>query len=222
MSEKQGPRRPDRTLDMSGEDPTLPMPASRPGSSQRPADHRPNGGQRPAGGPPPGGQRPQSQNYSPGKAAVGRAGSGSSDPTLTFEEDSTAFGGPGIATRTSMKQPSVPLRQRIRMLRRGGRWSAIGAAVLVGCWGLFVLSSLSGDLAPATLALFVILAVGVFLFALCRLVGLIVLERSMNRVRRSAWASHAVAGLFWTAAGVTYLTRIGWIVDTFNWIRGVR
>jgi hypothetical protein len=107
------------------------------------------------------------------------------------------------------------------MLRRGGRWSAIGATVLVVCWGVFVLSSLSGDLAPATLALLVILAVGAFLFGLCRLLGLVLLERSMNRVRRSAWAAHAVAGLFWIAAGVTYLTRIGWMVEAFNWIRGV-
>jgi hypothetical protein len=217
VSEQQGPRRPDQTLDMSGEEPTLPMQGNRP-AGNRPNSNQPPG--RPGGDrPPTGGQRPH--NYSPGKAAVGRAGSGS-EPTLTFEEDSTAFGGPGIATRTSLKQPSVPSRQRIRMLRRGGRWSAIGAAVLVGCWGLFALSSLSGDLAPATLALLVILAVGVFLFALSRMVGLVVLERSMGRVRRSAWASHAVAGLFWIASGVTYLTRIGWIVDAFNWIRGVR
>lgn len=199
MSQKQGPRGLDRTMDMSSEEPTLPMEASR---QRRPA-------------------APPGANYSPGKAAVGRAASGGTEPTLTFDEESGTYSGPGIATRTSLKQPSVPLRQRVRMLRRGGRWSAIGTGVLVGCWGLFALSSLSGDLAPATLALLVILAVGAFLFGLCRLVGLLVLERSMGRVRRSAWAAHAVAGLFWIAAGVTYLTRIGWVVDAFNFIRGV-
>ena len=160
-------------------------------------------------------------NFQPGKASVGRARPGGQDSTLTFEEQSMTYGGSGIVSRPGLKQPSVPLRQRMRMLRRGGRWSAIGAMVLVGCWALFVLSSLSGDLAPATLALLVILAVGAFLFGLCRLLGLVLLERSMNRVRRSAWAAHAVAGLFWIAAGVTYLTRIGWMVEAFNWIRGV-
>ncbi len=208
MSQNQGPRRGlDRTMDMSTDEPTLPIGASgrsRPGESQR----------RPAEAPP-------GANYSPGKAAVGRSAPGGSEPTLTFDEETGTYSGPGIATRTAMKQPSVPLRQRMRMLRRGGRWSAIGAGVLVSCWGLFVLSSLNGDLAPATLAVIVILVVGAFLFGLCRLVGLVVLERSMGRVRRSAWASHAVAGLFWIAAGVTYLTRIGWIVDAFNFIRGV-
>jgi hypothetical protein len=164
---------------------------------------------------------PQGANYSRGKASVGRAAPGGNEPTLTFEEESATFSGPGIATRTSLKQPSVPLRQRVRMLRRGGRWSAIGAGVLVGCWALFALSSLSGDLAPATLALLVILAVGAFVFGVSRLVGLVILERSMGRVRRSAWASHAVAGLFWVAAGITYLSRIGWVVDAFNFIRGV-
>lgn len=203
MSQKPGPRGLDRTRDMSSEEPTLPM---SPG-------HRPPA-RKPAGAPP-------GANYSPGKAAVGRAGPGSTEPTLTFEEDSVAFGGPGIATRTSLKQPAVPLRQRVRMLRRGGRWSAFGAAVLLGCWGLFALSSLSSDFVPATLALVVIFVVGVFLFALSRLVGLVIVERSMGRVRRSAWASHAVAGLFWIACGITYLARIDWIVEVFNWIRGI-
>lgn len=199
MSQKQGPRGLDHTRDMAGEEPTLPMPPAGPRKSA---------------------QQPGA-NYSPGKAAVGRATPGSGEPTLTFDEDSMAYGGPGVATRTSLKRPAVPLRQRVRMLRRGGRWSAIGAAVLIGCWGLFALSSLSGDLAPATLALLVILAVGAFVFGVSRLVGLVVLERSMGRVRRSAWASHAVAGLLWIAAGVTYLTRIGWVVEAFNFIRGV-
>jgi hypothetical protein len=199
VSRMQGPRGLEHTMDMSSEEPTLPM---TPSDSRRPT-------------PAPG------ASYSPGKAAVGRAAPGGIEPTLTFEEESATLSGPGIATRTSLKQPSVPLRQRVRMLRRGGRWSAIGAAVLVGCWALFALSSLSGDLAPATLALLVILVVGAFVFGVSRLVGLVILERSMGRIRRSAWASHAVAGLFWVAAGVTYLTRIGWVVDAFNFIRGV-
>lgn len=193
MSQKRGPGGADRTMDMSNE-PTLPV-----------SDRRP--------GPP--------ASYQPGKAQVGRSGAGGAEPTLTFGEDSATYHGPGIATRSGIKQPAVPLRQRARMLRRGGRWSAIGAAVLIGCWALYALS-LGGDPGPATVALLVILVVGGFLFGLSRLVGLVILERSMNRVRRSAWASHAVAGLFWIAAGLTYLTRIGWIVDAFNWIRGVR
>ena len=195
MSQKSGSGGLDHTLNLSSDDPTLPVRSG-------------HGG-------------PAGANYQPGKASVGRARPGGQEPTLTFEEQSMTFGGAGIATRSALKQPAVPLRQRMRMLRRGGRWSAIGAAVLVGCWGLFALSSLSGDLAPATLAVLVIFAVGAFLFGLSRLVGLVLLERSMHRVRRSAWASHAVAGLFWIAAGVTYLTRIGWVVDAFNWIRGV-
>jgi hypothetical protein len=194
VSQKRGRGGAGPTTDRSNE-PTLPMAPSRPGAS-----------------------------YQPGKASVGRGGAGAAggmEPTLTFGEDSATYSGPGIATRSGVKQPAVPLRQRVRMLRRGGRWSAIGAAVLVGCWALYALS-LGGDLGPATVALLVILVVGGFLFGLSRLVGLVILERSMNRVRRSAWASHAVAGLFWIAAGLTYLTRIGWIVDAFNWIRGVR
>jgi hypothetical protein len=195
VSQKNGPGGLEHTMGLSNDEATVRMPPQQ--------------------------SSPKGASYQPGKASVGRTRSGGQEPTLTFEEQSMTFGGPGIATRSALKQPSVPVRQRMRMLRRGSRWSVIGVIVLVACWGLFALSSLSGDLGPATLALFVILAVGAFLFGLCRLVGLVVLERSMNRVRRSAWAAHAVAGLFWIAAGITYLTRIGWMVDTFNWIRGV-
>jgi hypothetical protein len=158
--------------------------------------------------------------YSPGVAAVGRSAP-VGEPTLSFDEESTELGTPGIITRGPLKQPTVPLRQRLRQLRRGGRWSLIGAVVLIVCWGLFALSASAGDQAAAALALVVILVVGAFLFGLSRLLGLVVLERTLGRVRRSAWVSHAVAGLFWAAAGVTYLTRISWLVEAWNWLRGV-
>jgi hypothetical protein len=187
----------DRTIDISSDEPTLPMHAQ---------------------------QNTPAANYSPGKAVVGRATPGSTEPTLTFEEDSAVFAGPGIVTRGPIKEPSVPLRHRVRMLRRGGRWSMIGVGVLLGCWGLFALSesSRAGDQVAAALALLVVLGVGVFLFALCRLVGRVVLERSLRRVRRSAWVSHVIAGLFFASAGITYLARIGWVVDALSWLRGVR
>jgi len=191
VSEKK-PNGLDKTMDISAEEPTLPMhPATR------------------------------GANYSPGVAAVGRSAPRAGEPTLSFEEEPTEMGGPGILTRGPLKQPTVPLRQRLRQLRRGGRWSLIGAGVLVGCWALFAVSAGGGDQAGAALALVVIFAVGGFLFGLCRLLGLVVLERTLHRIRRSAWVSHAVAGLFWAAAGITYLTRISWLVEAWSWLRGV-
>ncbi|NUP31923.1 MAG: hypothetical protein HOU01_09415 [Streptomycetaceae bacterium] len=196
MTEKHPPRL-DRTMDMSAEEATLAMHQQ---AAQAAAD----------------------PSFATGKASVDRAAVGGySEPTLTFEEQTAGYGGPGIVTRGPLKQPSVPLRQRVRMLKRGGRWSAIGAAVLVACWGLFALSASNGDQVSAFVALLVIFVVGAFFFGLCRLVGLVVLERTMNRVRRSAWVSHAIIGLFWAACGVSYLSRITWIIDAWNWIRGV-
>lgn len=162
---------------------------------------------------------PTGTAFQPGVAQVGARS------TLRLEGESTStditdIAGSAIQSRPGLKQPQIPLRSRLRQLRRGGRWSAIGAAVLVVSWGIWAISGRDGDTAVAALALLITFGVGGFLFGLSRLLGYIVLERTLNRVRKTAWVAHAVIGLFFALAGLAYLRRVDWIVDSWEWLRG--
>ncbi|MEV4411966.1 hypothetical protein [Catellatospora sp. NPDC049609] len=156
-------------------------------------------------------------DFKTGKAAV--PAQRQVEQTVSFEPTLV----PGqIVTSGQLKRPDVPLGVRMRQLKAGGRWSVAGAIFLLVCWGLWAASAGDGDHGVATLALFLILLVGVGLFALSRLVGSVVLEKIMGRTRRSAWLSHAFIGVFLVAAGISYLSSIGWVVDAWNFLRGVR
>lgn len=163
-----------------------------------------------------GAQRPGKSGFRPGVAHVPEQ---RRDSTISFE---TSAPSGQILTAGQVKRPDVPLRARVQQLRMGGRWSIAGLVFLIGCWGLSVLAAGDVDKTVATLALVLTLVVAVGLFALLRWVGGMVLERMMGRPRRSAWLSHAVIGLFLIAAGFSYLRTIEWVVDAWNFLRGVR
>lgn len=158
----------------------------------------------------------RSREFQPGVAHVG------GESTFRFDGDvtSTDIGGSAIQSRGPLKQPEIPVRSRLRQLRKGGRWSAIGAGILVFCWAIWAISGRDGDTVVAALALLISLAVGAFLFGLSRLLGFVVLERTFSRVRRSAWLSHAVIGAFFAIVGFGYLQRVEWIIDAWKWITG--
>jgi hypothetical protein len=58
-------------------------------------------------------------------------------------------------------------------------------------------------------------------FTLSRVLGRVVIERGLGRPRRSAWAAHLATGVFLAAAGVAYLGQTEWVVDAWNWVRGL-
>jgi hypothetical protein len=155
--------------------------------------------------------------FQPGVAHVGDRS------TLRFDGDSTSTDlvGSAIQSRGPLKQPKIPFESRVRALRKGGRWSLIGGAILLLCWGIWAFSGRDGDVSVAALALLITVAVGVFMFGLLRLLGFVVLERTFNRVRTSAWAAHAVVGAFFVIVGFGYLQRVQWIIDAWDWIRGI-
>jgi hypothetical protein len=117
--------------------------------------------------------------------------------------------------------PRPPLRYRISRLRRGGEWTAIGALVAFVSWGIWVISLRGGNLTIPILAFVLVLLVGAGVFALSRLLGRVVLERSLGRARRTAWPSHLVTGVFLAAAGVAYLGQTDWVVDAWTWLRAL-
>jgi hypothetical protein len=135
------------------------------------------------------------------------------------DSTSTDIVGSAIQSRGPLKQPMIPLESRLRAMRKGGRWSLIGGVILLLCWAIWAFSGV-GDVSVAALALLITVAVGAFMFGLLRVLGFVVIERTFNRVRTSAWASHAVVGAFFTVVGFSYLQKVQWIIDAWNWIRG--
>jgi eukaryotic-like serine/threonine-protein kinase len=108
-----------------------------------------------------------------------------------------------------------------RILKRGWELSGIGAFFAFICWGIWAAST-RGKLATPLFAFFLVLVVAAGVFAVSRLVGRIVLVQRMGRTRRSAKGAHAITGVFLAAAGIAYLEQTQWVIDFFNWVRGVR
>ncbi|MFK3983576.1 hypothetical protein ACI2K4_24725 [Micromonospora sp. NPDC050397] len=114
----------------------------------------------------------------------------------------------------------MPLAYHIRQLRKGRHWSMLGGLFAFVCWGIWAISA-RGDFTSPVVAFLLTLLVAVGLFALARLLGRVVLERQLGRVRRSARGAHLVAGVFLTGVGVAYLRQTEWVVNAWNWIAGL-
>jgi hypothetical protein len=160
------------------------------------------------------GEEPTVPGFRPGKASVGQGRSAGREP-----EQPTVTVDPTVVGPSWSEQPRPPLRYQARQLRRGGEWSAVGGLFAFVCWGIWALSERGGSLAGPVLALVLVALVAVGVFFLFRLLGKVVLERSLGRVRRSAWPSHMVTGIFLAAAGVQYLRQVEWLVDAMSWLR---
>ena len=159
--------------------------------------------------------KPRKPDFQPGKASVPPK---RTDSTISFEPTLP----PGrIVTQGQLKRPSKPLRERLRLLRSGGRWTATGAIVLLVCWGLWASDS-GGDLATEGLMLVLIFLVSLGLFAISRLAGGVILEKIFSRTRRSAVLSHMAIGLFLSIVGIKLLTQVSWVITAVGYLRGVR
>jgi hypothetical protein len=159
-------------------------------------------------------ETPTVPGFRPGKASVGQSG-GQEPEQPAVMVDPTAVAAPWS------EPPRPPLRYQARQLRKGGEWSAVGGLFAFVCWGIWAIAERGGSLAGPVLALVLVTLVAVGVFFLFRLLGRVVLERTFGRVRRSAWPSHLVTGVFLAAAGVQYLRQVGWIVDAWTWLRGL-
>lgn len=120
---------------------------------------------------------------------------------------------------TGDSAPRRPMGWHLAQLRRGGEWSAAGALFAFVCWGIWAISG-RGDLAAPLLTFVLSLLTAVGLFALARLLGRLVLERQLGRVRRSARGAHLVTALFLAGVGVAYLQQTEWVVSAWNWATG--
>lgn len=117
--------------------------------------------------------------------------------------------------------PGLIVRHRWRYIRRGAEWTWAGLIMLIICWGIWAIPLRGGDLLGPVLGLTVVLATGLLLFILARLLGRAVYERTLQRERITAWPSHLTVGGFFGLAGVTFLQQTPWVRDTWQWATGV-
>lgn len=112
----------------------------------------------------------------------------------------------------------VPVRSRIRQLRIGSEWTSFGVLFAFVCWGIWAIST-RGDFGGLIVSFFLVLLIAAGLFILMRLLGKVVLERSLGRTRRSALGSHVATCLFLIAAGIAFLGQTPWVVDVWVWVK---
>ncbi|GGN68346.1 hypothetical protein GCM10010112_32600 [Actinoplanes lobatus] len=191
----------ERTLNMPPQDPWADQPTELAGPATTPPDSAPAA---------PG---PESSPFSRGRAQV----------TQRTHQFTGQFGaeheptGTGWPDDHGQQQPQRSLSWHIRRLRRGGEWSSAAGLFAFVCWGIWALSE-GGDLFTPMVLFVVELCVAVGVFALARLVGRLVLERQMGRVRHTARGAHMITGVFMVGVGFSYLRQTGWVMDAVNWV----
>jgi hypothetical protein len=115
----------------------------------------------------------------------------------------------------------VPVRYKLRKLRVGGEWTSLGVLFAFICWGIWAVSARGSDLSGPVLTFFLVLVIAAGLFALLRVLGGLVLERSLGRTRRGARGAHLATGLFLAAAGIAFLGQTTWVVTAWTWLKGL-
>jgi hypothetical protein len=110
---------------------------------------------------------------------------------------------------------------RMRRLRRGGGWSVAGLVWALLCWLVWAAANHSKGLYVAPLVFLSTLVVAIFVFVVLRLVGRLVIEGWMHRLRRGAVGAHLGTFAFLMAVGVTYLQQTTWIQSAYRYLKGL-
>ena len=183
----------ERTLDMPPQDPWADAPTT------------------PTQGPPP----PTAQFPAPEAApsAPFNQGRAQVNARPRAEHEPTGVGWPGAAA----PHAHHPISWKWSELRQGGEWTSAAVLFAFVCWGIWALSG-EGPFGTPTIVLVVTLAVAVGVFCLARVVGHLVIERQMGRIRRTARGSHLVTALFLAGVGLAWLQQTEWVMDAVNWV----
>ncbi len=210
----------ERTLDMPPQDPWAEPPTAGvppPGQARPAGPHTGPAPQRPGAQPaPPPATAPfpgDGQPFSRGRAQVNPR---PRSQQFTAEHEPTGTGWPGADTPEQRR----PMSWHMRELRRGGEWSSAALLFAFVCWGIWAIST-DGDLTTPIIVFILSLFVAAGLFALARVVGRVVLEKQLQRVRRTARGAHVVAAVFLVGVGIAHLRQTEWVMDAYRWVVGV-
>ena len=197
----------ERTLDMPPQDPW-----AEPPTAAMPPGERSTPRSTPVESPP----RVPAAEQSP--FSRGRAQVSPRPHTRPFAADHepTGTGWPGAEPPPQRRSIGWQLRE----LRRGGEWSSAALLFAFVCWGVWAIST-DGDLTTPVVVFLLSIVVAGGLFALSRLVGRVVLEKQLGRVRRTARGAHMVAALFLAGVGLAHLRQTEWVMDAYRWVVGL-
>ncbi|WP_203960536.1 protein kinase domain-containing protein [Actinocatenispora thailandica] len=109
---------------------------------------------------------------------------------------------------------------RLHTLRRGIGLSITGALFAFVCWGVYAIANRDAKLANNFMMFVLVLVIAVGLFALCRLIGRLVIEGMMHRSRASARLSHLAVAAYLVAAGCGFAARVDWVSQAYHWVAG--
>ncbi|MGY0233347.1 serine/threonine protein kinase [Longispora urticae] len=118
---------------------------------------------------------------------------------------------PTAEIRERHREPTLSFGERLELLARGWEFSAVGAAFSFVCWGIWAFAGGFGGLGGKFGAFVFELLIGLGVFGLCRLVGLLIIVRWWGKTRKSARVSHIVVALFLAVTGLQYLDSTGWL-----------
>ncbi len=217
----------ERTLDMPPQDPWAEPPTAQvPPATPAPPSSRPTGSAAPTSGAagvatprsgPPAPTAPLGADGQP--FSRGRAQVNPHPRTQQFaaEHEPTGTGWPGVAAPEQRR----PMSWHVRELKRGGEWSSAALVFAFVCWGIWAISTDGDDLTAPVVVFVLSLIVAAGLFALSRVLGRVVLEKQLHRVRRTARGSHIVAAVFLVGVGLAHLRQTEWVVDAYRWVVGI-
>ena len=118
--------------------------------------------------------------------------------------------------------PRRPAPDLVTVLNRGSEISGVGVMFVFVCWGIWSVASGAPEGLLDKFLIFVFtLLVGVGVFALSRLVGRLVWEKLLGRIRYSARGAHAVTAAYLAAAGLGFLGQTPWVVNVWGWFTGL-
>ncbi|MBM2623531.1 DNA-directed RNA polymerase II [Actinoplanes sp. LDG1-06] len=198
----------ERTLDMPPQDPWADAPTTPNQGASHPTTPHPT---TPFPASPAAPQAEERAPFSQGRAQV------NARPHQPYaEHEPTGTGWPGAPSPAAHRGMSWKWSE----LRLGSEWTSAAVLFAFVCWGIWALSG-EGPFGTPTVVLVVTLAVAVGVFCLARLVGYLVLERQMGRVRRTARGSHLVTALFLAGVGVAWLQQTEWVMTAVNWVTGL-
>lgn len=133
------------------------------------------------------------------------------DPTLDT---------PPAAPPWSGQRPDLrPAPELSVVLRRGSEITGVGLMFAFVCWGIWSVANGRGGLVDRFLIFVVVVLIGAGIFILSRLVGRLLWEKLMGRVRRNARGAHTITAGYLVAAGLGFLGQTPWVVQLWGWLK---